>query len=456
MIDVTVRDIIHELWRRGDIGMYYILPHQKPLYNLIKTTERDIVVPNISRRFGKSTVCVTYSFEECIKRRQDVRYATAFLVDVEEFIKPICDQLLSTCPPDMMPEYKESKKSYYFPNGSRFKLVGLDKNPNGIRGNAIDILIIDESAFVSNLGYLYKSIIVPATADRNFKIIFPSTPPLTPDHFWVQELMPKAKLRGTYIEQTIDDNTSISDDEKARLIEEVGGINSTTAQREFYCKVLRDPELIVIPEFDQARHVKPLKLPEFYHPLISIDFGGSMDKHGMVLIYWDFERAKLCVYGEDLLNKNMASKFVRAASNRLEDTVKWPNGEIVRIGDVPEQLRIDLLDEDFYCAPPLKDKGSVQANVNAIRMMMIRDGIEIDPRCVKMILTLEHGAWLPNREDWQRTEDLGHLDLLAALLYAQRHVNKENPFPGYYGKSIDKIERIVEDTSEDNFLLQGF
>jgi len=454
---VTVRDIVHELWRRGDIGMYYILPHQKSLYSLIKSTERDIVVPNISRRFGKSTICVTYSFEECIKRRQDVRYATAFLVDVEEFIKPICDQLLATCPDNVRPEYRESKKTFYFPNGSRFKLVGLDKNPNGIRGNAIDILIIDEAAFVSNLEYLYKSIIVPATADRKFKIIFPSTPPLTPNHFWVQELIPKAKLRGTYLELTLDDNTSLDDQEKQRLIEEVGGRQSTTARREFYCEIIRDPELVIIPEFDPLRVMKPITLPEFYHPLTVIDFGGSMDKHGVIVCFWDFKRAKFCVYREALLNKNTPSSHIRANAARIEKDVRWPNDEVTRIGDAPEQLRIDLLAEDFYCAPPQKEKGSVKANINAVRLAMLKDEIEIDHCCEKLKLTLEYGTWLPTKEDWQRTEDLGHLDLLAALLYAYRHVDRSNPYPSYYGRSVDNAElKLDDDSSDENFLLSGF
>lgn len=455
---VTELDVIHELWRRGDIGLYYILPHQRSLYALIQDTIRDIIVPNISRRFGKSTVCVTYCFEQCLKSKQDVRYATAFLVDVEEFIKPICDQLLATCPPDCMPTYKESKKTFYFPNGSRFKLVGLDKNPNGIRGNAIDILVIDEAAFVAWLEYIYKSIIVPATANRKFKIIFPSTPPLTPDHFWVQELIPKAKLRGTYIELTIDDNTDLPDEEKQRLIDEVGGINSATAQREFYCKILRDPELIVLPEYTAERHVKKLTLPEFYYAQIAYDAGGSMDKHGLLLTYWDFARAKFCIYGEALINKNTSSKVVIHHSRELESRVKWQNddGQPVRIGDLPEQLRIDLLNEDFYCAPPKKEKGSVEANVNALRLAMLRDEIEIDDSCEKLKLTLEYGAWLPNKSDWQRTEDLGHLDLLAALCYAYRHCNKDNPFPDYYGRSVDKIELQDDHSSSDNFLLEGF
>jgi hypothetical protein len=72
---------------------------------------------------------------------------------------------------------------YIFPNGSRIKLVGLDKNPNGLRGNTLDLIVIDECGFVTNLDYIYKSVIIPATLHRpNCKIIMISTPPSTPAH----------------------------------------------------------------------------------------------------------------------------------------------------------------------------------------------------------------------------------------------------------------------------------
>ena len=453
-------EAIHHLWRIGKIGLYYLYEHQKPLHDMLKNVVRDIIVLNISRRFGKTTTCLTYSFEEAIKNKQDIRYATAFLVDVEEFLLPIASHLMEGCPKDVRPVYKASRKEFHFPNGSRIKLVGLDKNPNGIRGNAIDILIIDEAAFVDKLEYLYKSIIVPATANRSFKIVFPSTPPLKVDHFWVQELIPKAKMRGTYMEFTLDDNTSLDDEEKQRLIDEVGGRESTTARREFFCEIIRDPELIVIPEYSEERHVKELKLPEYYYPLFTIDFGGSMDKHGMLITYWDFERAKFCVYRECLLPKNTSSKIIREHAKPMEEAVQWMKGEgPERIGDAPEQLRIDLLADDFYCAPPMKEKGSVEANINSLRLACLRDELEIDKSCEMLKLTLEYGSWLENREDWQRTEDLGHLDLLAALLYAYRHIDKKNPFPDYYGKSLDKVETPErEDTITDDEinLFEGF
>jgi hypothetical protein len=446
--------LVETAWRKGIVAPWYLRPHQRELYKLIATTVRDIIIPNISRRFGKTSTCAVYSIEQAMLQKCHIRYATAFLSDLEEFIIPIFDHVLESCPEDLRPRYLASKKLYIFPNGSKIKLIGLDKNPNAIRGNAIDILIIDEAAFVKNLEYLYKSIIVPATADRPFKVIFPSTPPKDPDHFWAMELIPKAKLRGTYLEFTIDDNLSLSQEEKDRLLEEIGGKDSPEAQREFFCKIIRDPKSIVIPEFSEDC-IKDFDLPKFYRPLTAIDFGGSMDKTGIIVCYWDFDRAKFCVRSSGLLDRNTSSDIIEGKTLELEKAIsfaKTADGQerIDRLGDAPGQLRIDLAVKGFVLRPPQKAKGSLEAGINALRLAFMRGEIEIYKQGNKeLIATLNHGSWLPNRSDFRRTDELGHLDLLAALMYAYQSVDKSNPYPAYYGRSLDVINLNKKDKTKD-------
>lgn len=436
------------LWKRGAVADFYLKKHQWLIYSLLKLTKKDIIVLNISRRFGKSTTCATYCVEQArLNPWLTIRYATAFLTDLEDFIKPIFDDIFSTCPDEFMPEYLESKKRYVFKNGASIKLIGLDKNPNGARGNNIDILVIDEAAFVTNLEYIYKSVIVPATANRPFKVIFPSTPPEQPEHFWSRVLIPKAKLRGTYLEQTIEDNTEIDIKERERLIEEVGGKDSINAQREFYCKIVRDENIVVIPEFNKTHIVPAIKLPKHYHGILSIDLGGAVDKHGIVLCFFDFERQKFCVIGESLLAKNTATKEVVASARLLENKIKWNVNVPNRVVDMPAQMKLDLGYEDYYTRLPKKEPGSVQSNVAALRLAFTRDLIEVQADCKYMIQTLEAGCWKSGKEDFERTEDLGHLDLLAALLYAYRHINRDNPFPKHYNLNLENTYIPPEDKS---------
>lgn len=427
----------YELWRRGIIAQHYLKPYQWTLYGLLHATKRDIVVPNISRRFGKSTVCVVYAIEKAIcNPSHRVRYATAFLSDLEGFIKPIFDDVLSSCPSDLLPEYNSTRKEYTFIGGGRIRLVGLDKNPNALRGNRIDLMIIDEAAFVSNLEYLYKSIIVPATANSKFKLVFPSTPPISTDHFWASYLVPKAKMSNTYLEQTVEDNTSISIEERTRLIDELGGIDSVNVQRELYCKIIRDENLMVIPEYTSLC-VKPILKPAYYNPTTTIDLGGAKDKHAGLITFWDFQRAKFCVYREFLLGSNTPTSDVIAAAQLMEKDVDFTTKHVDRVCDTPPQMQLDLGRMGFHYRIPDKIPGSVEANVNAVRLAFQRDEIEIDPSCKWLRHTLENGAWDNRRSDFQRTEELGHLDLLAALLYAYRHCNRSNPYPKYYKINLE-------------------
>ena len=359
-----------ELWRRGIVAPWYLHEHQMPLYDLFSSSGRDIIVPNLSRRFGKSTTCVVYADEQARNKKQDIRFSTAFLTDLEKFILPIFDLVLTSCPLDVLPRYLKSKKTWIYPNGSTIQLIGLDKNPNGIRGNAVDLLIIDEAGFVSSLEPLYKRVIVPATINRNFKIIFSSTPPEEADHFWL-ELVEIAKQAGTYLERTIEDNTTISQEERERVIEASGGRNSIDVQREYYCVAVRDPKTVIIPEFNEKIHIHPIKAPDFYFPQTVIDFGGSVDFTGIVLGYYDFKRAKYCIINSALVENNTSTEDLLKIVYALEKE-SFPEGSnIDRVADCFGQARIDLnLRDNFHTRMPKKGKGSVEANINLLSCLL--------------------------------------------------------------------------------------
>lgn len=428
---ITKDAAIEALWRKGIIAPWYLLPHQQELYELIKNTANDIVVPNISRRFGKTTTCVVYAIENCLKSKTNIRYSTAYLSDLQTFLKPIVDLVLASCPDDLRPVYHGTTKTYRFKNGSELRLIGLDKNPDGLRGNAIDTLLIDEAAFVSNLKYLYESIIVPATANRKFKILFPSTPPEDSEHFWLT-LVAKAKERDTYIHKTIEDNTSISPEERKRLLDEVGGIESTTAQREFYCRVVRDENTVIIPEFSPSKHVKPLTLAPHLKAQTCLDLGGSKDKTGVVLFYYDYREQTMKVMAARLIPQNTSSKDIVQIVKELEKK-HFGDRHIDRIADCGGQTRIDLSVAGLPTRAPTKDKDGMKNNMNGIRVALYNNQLLInDQHCSDLIDTLNLAQWDDKKEDFKRTDTLGHCDLLAALGYAWREQIKGNPYPEWY------------------------
>lgn len=413
-----------ELWRRGDLS-WLLRPEQRQLKDQLDSVSVQLAVFNISRRFGKTFTLVTWALEQAQKSRQKIRYGCAFLTDLEEFVLPAFEQILETCPAELRPRYHSGKKVWRFPNGSTIKLVGLDKNPNGLRGNGIAKIIIDEAGYVANLRRIYVNVIVPATAkQKGIKLIFLSTPPETPDHYFV-DLIQKAQSQdnGFYAELTIDAISDLDPAERKRLLDEVGGEASVEAQREFFCKVIIDPRIALCPEFSEALVVRPVVLPERCKFWVGGDTGGIRDKTVLLLMTYDFQRAKVLVLDERHFPCTTATEVWVPEVKAMEADRK-----VGRFVDCHGQTHVDLMSTHKYpVVVPRKDE--LEATVNQVRTAITRGQVEIDPKCQLLILTLKLGTLNKQRTDLNRTEALGHMDAFMALAYGLRHADKSNPFP---------------------------
>jgi hypothetical protein len=63
--------------------------------------------------------------------------------------------------------------------------------------------------------------------------------------------------------------------------------------------------------------------------------------------------------------------------------------------------------------------------------------ILIHPRCKNLLTQLQYGTWDKNHTKFSRSSTGNHWDLLAALVYFVKHVDRRtNPYPVDYG--IDK------------------
>lgn len=411
-MQITKEQAQRELYRRGDLS-WKLRPEQKHVLALLYSC-LGLAVFNVSRRWGKSTTCAVFCVENAIKKKQNIRFGTAFLTDLEMFICPIFEWVLHDCPANLRPQWMASKKEYRFPNGSVIKLVGLDKNPNGLRGNAIDILIIDECAFVSNLEYLYKSIIIPATAKRQFKLIFPSTPPESPEHFWSKELIPKAKERSSYIELTIDDISDLPPDERQRLLDEVGGEHSPTAQREFFCKIVVDATRSIAPAFTKL-HVAALE-PEHVNWQYFGDTGGVRDKTVFLKAGYDHNSGLVLIRDELVFDNNtVTTKIIDGFKE------KWGERQTLTL-DASGQLLLDYSAAGLQASLPQKD--DFAAGLLLLNNYFHLGRLVIHPDCALLIRTLEGGLLTKNRNDFERSEALGHCDAVAACIYAIRGVDK--------------------------------
>jgi hypothetical protein len=399
------------LWSKGSLT-WKLRPEQRRFKAEIENAGKQLIVGNISRRWGKSFTLVLYALEQALKSKQKIRYAAAFKSDLEEFILPAFEIILEDCPAHLRPEYIASKQVWRFKNGSSIKLVGLDKNRNGLRGNAINIIILDEAGFIANLKYQYTTVIIPATAkQKNIKIIVISTPPESPEHYFV-EMIRRAQVQsnGYYLCLTIDDISDLDPSERKRLLDEVGGEQSTTAQREFFCRIIIDADRAIAPSF-QPRHVAKLTTDHIKWGLFG-DSGGVRDLTVFLEAGYSHDLGKVIMRDELWFPKGTpTSVIVQSVKER------WPN-HLTLILDAAGQLLIDYASLGLPAALPQKD--DFGAGLLLLNNAFHNDRAVIDPSCALLVRTVEGGMLNKQRSDYERTESLGHCDAAAAAIYALR------------------------------------
>lgn len=450
---ITYDDVNAIAWKRGELT-WKLRPEQQRLKAELERPHVQLFVGNISRRWGKSYTLVTYCLEQAYRRTQKIRFGCAFLTDLEEFILPAFELILEDCPEELRPTYIRSRKTWTFPNGSEIKLVGLDKHPNGLRGNAINIIVLDEAGFISSLKRIYTSVIIPATAKQsNIKIIFISTPPESPSHFFV-DLIQKAQAQenGYYLCLTIDDISDLDAVERQRLLDEVGGEHSQEAQREFFARILVDPTRAIVPEFTpevEAHTVTDHARPQYFDHYEAMDVGFT-DATAALFGYYDFDNAKLIIEDE-LLLYHATTDIIASQFLKKEQALYGTKQPYRRVSDNDKRLIADLGSRhNLYFSQT--EKHEKEAAINRVRILIKDRKIYINPRCQSLITQLKAGVWNKQRSQFDRDGVNGHFDLIDALIYFCRCVDfNRSPYPTNYGLHSEShhISTATKAPSED-------
>lgn len=426
-------------WLKGDLS-WKLHSSQQILNDTYENSPGQLFVGNCSRQFGKTFWEVTKAIELAIKKpKARIKIATAFQTDLVEFIQPTFEAVLQDCPNSINPIYKVQGSKWVFEhNGSEIKLVGLDKSPNGLRGNVIDLISIDECGFVGNLDYVYKSIIVPATTHRpDARIILISTPPSTPAHSFI-DYVHRAEAEGSYAKFTIYDNPMVNAGTIERLKRESGGESSTTWLREYMCEFVTDSDLAIIPEWDD-KYVQDIQRDEYYfyyHKYVGMDLGVK-DNTAPIFGYYDFRRAALIIEDEFSMSGSQMNTQLLVGAIRAKEKELWSqNGEVP--ANVPFRRISDnnwpIMMQDFSSLHNLTfiqtTKDSLEAMINEVRLMVQAGQILVNPRCKMLHGCLKYGVWDSRKKAFARSSTYGHFDHLAALIYLVRNLAKHtNPIP---------------------------
>jgi hypothetical protein len=446
MTDVSeIRRILaeRELYRRGNLD-HLLHAGQLKIQDCIARIPRQVKPILCSRGFGKTYYGAKKAISTCIKRPARVKIGTEFQTDLEEFLLPNFEAVLADCPRTVLPRWKSSGSKWVFPErsgGSEIKLVGLDRKPNGLRGtHKTDLIILEESGFISKLEQIYYSVIVPTTMHRpDCEILLPTTPPETLDHFfWT--LYDIANLEGDVPVLTIDDHPLLSPADITRIETDMGGRSTVAFQREYLCKRIPDATRQLTPEFTRAAHVVQYERPKYFPFLLktaSLD-SGVRDHTVQLYAVYDFPTATLHVEDELVLNGNdvlTSTIYARTVTTEKElgytKVARWAdNDNLILINDLNESGTKDH--SGRHWTPTRKD--TKEASVNLVRLWLKDGRVKFNPKCRFTIGTLETALWNKRRDDFERSKVFGHADALAALVYLIRNVDtRTNPIPAHFG-----------------------
>jgi hypothetical protein len=434
------------LWTRNELSFKHHAG-QRVIDDCYRKVEAKLFVANCSRRFGKTYWVVT----ECIrvarsKDRARVKVATAYLTDLEEFIIPAFENVLDDCPDELRPRWKESKKKFVFANGSEIQLIGLDRKPNGGRGNYCDLYVFDEAAYIKNVSYIYSSVVIPMTMYREgARVIMISTPPKSPDHDF-KDFCIKARLENAYVELDIFKNPmvtpEIAEEYKAECL------TDTDWEREYLCQFVTDQTLAIVPEtrnYDFTRG--PLCTNYAYlHKYVAMDLG-VRDLNVTIFGYYDFLRAKLVIEREHVMSgPSMTTPKLHADISSIEKEL-WDGKEpYKRVADNNNPLLLLDLGSIHNMFFHSTSKDELHAMVNNLRVWFAQKRVEIDPSCKMLIDSLKYGIWNEKRSEFARSKTLGHFDALAAMMYLVRNIDETtNPIPikkGFEIVNFDEEHRL--------------
>ncbi len=452
--------IVDELWKRGDLSYKYHSGQKKIVDTLAKLPKkaREILLL-ISRRWGKSFLGALLSIETA----QGGYYRRVLIMgptekQTKDIINPILNKIKIDDHKNLLKETKSEAK--WKIGRSEIQLAGFDTCIESVRGQEFDLVILEETGSAKvkkeEYDYILKSVLRPTLMHTKGPIIHLTTPSKDADHPLHTITIPKTQKAGTYFEFNIRENPLLTEEEIEEEIEEMGGIDDPSVQRELFCKILRDLTTLAIPKFNKDINVQEFDLPDVFFSWVGGDFGGVRDKTFAHLWAYDFKNAKKLIVAERGFEANTPTSEIAREIRAME--AEFEQSSLQRYIDCPGQTKVDLQnDHGLSIISPKKMKGSFEAGVNQINLACLQEKVIIHPRCTETILALENGRFNKQRTDYERTEELGHCDALASMAYGLRHAHTDNPYPALYNyRHVPKDDLFIRRTAEGNPLLKLF
>lgn len=422
------------MWRQGDLS-WLLWQQQKPIYNGIQNLQNnvDLVVVLCARQFGKSHLGVLMAVEDCLKYPGVcIMIVGPTLDQTRSIVAPRFNKIAQTAPRGLIKQLKSEKK--WQVGESELVIGGFDINSSSQRGKTVQNIYIEEvvGSNPDNYTESMNSDLGPAlTHSKDGKMIFLTTLPKIPDHPFIIDTMVQAEMSGSLYVYTIDDNAELSDSQYDACVRRAGGKHTIDFRREYLCEIVRDPSLVVVPDYEEPEDLYCRDLQKHLNHQVSIDWGGVRDKTAVVFHTYSFDDDIEYIYDELIYPNNTASDIVmKQMLEKIQHYDHYANKWRI-VADMPGQLQVDINVNypDISIVAP--NKQDWLANVNNMAVAFSNHKVKVHERCGFLRHSLRSGTFNKKKTDFERTEALGHCDALAALMYGLRTRDKTNPFSKY-------------------------
>jgi len=369
------------------------------------------------------------------------RFAGPTQKQVVSTILPIWRLVAHDCPKPMRARYSQHEGCYIWPNQSRLFIAGTktQDDVDRLRGPFSHRTYIDEMAFHEcDLDYLVNQVLSPQLNKTGGLLVQSTTPPQSLVHSSVGFIR-QAEKAGTiysmrydrcplYTPEEIRRSCELSNPEESKegidAILAGTKVGSTTWRREYLCELVADDRTRVISDFILAEHVL-LNVPRGtrFQRMVFLDQGGAVDFFAAVFCEYDSESHTLFVVDE-WQGRRQSTDTIAQALKQKEQSLGWlPPGGIHtarRFTNDPrghQQIQ-DFRDRGYAVNMGHRSQGS-EAEADRLTTAFRENRIRIHARCENLIAQLRFGTWdlreKTGRADYLRTDELGHLDALAAL-----------------------------------------
>lgn len=451
--------IIKRSWTVGNLN-YFL--HSRPVLRKMKhrwlksMRNSRIFLMLCSRRTGKSSLGALLLHERALQfKGTDHLYVAPVKTHLANYIRPILADLYKDVPEDLKPKFNETKCVLRFKNGSSIYFVGSNRETYeaSIRSFRLKTIFIDEARDIDHFQDMLESAALPSVFDSDGYLILSSTPSKDggDELFNVQE---RLKALGAYFHNTVND-VGYPPERIAEFHQETCHRSFDVCAkkghkpawiREYLAEWVKDPTLLIIPEFDKSLHVKSVPkdrlLFPFYHKLVSMDQGGEgIDKTVITFGYYAYGKTPALIIERSVTFQGNDARIdiIAAKIKQTEDVLQYKS-VFRRTADTNDRISVKSLNalygfnftpvEKIYGQVASGDKG-LKAMVEEMRVWFTTDpaSIAIDPACTELIGALENCIW-DDHGGFKRNTTYGHADAIASLMYMIRHLPIGiSPFP---------------------------